>query len=324
MYAIRAARSFSGRKKIAMFEGGFHGAHDSVLVKADPGSPVNKPTYYTMGQGIPEETLSNTIMLPYMNEAAFDLIREYKNDLALVLIEPEQGSNPRLDQGPFLKQLAEVCRESDVLLLFDEVITGFRMAYGGAQEYFGVVPDLAIFGKAPGGGLPMGAITGRADVMHGFANQFDIYRDDGTSDPSIFSSGTFSGNPLTMAAGKAALTYLRDHQEVYTYMNEQGTRLADEVNEFFMKEELPGQMANAMSMFYLRVQRGPMVRAGRDIDMSLRQADEMVTLHMLKHGVVIPPVHLAYISAAHTPEDIDTIIAAIKESFREVRKDGML
>ncbi len=324
MYAIRAARAFSGRKKIAMFGGAYHGAHDAVMVKMRPGSPVDSPEYYTMGSGIPEEALSNTIMLPYMNDAAFDLIREHKDELALVLIEPVQGSNPRMDQGPFLKQLAEVCRESDVLLLFDEVITGFRMAYGGAQEYFGVTPDMAMYGKAVGGGLPLGVVTGREDVMHAFDNQFEPYRGEETSRPGIFTANTFSGNPLTMVAGTAALTYLRDHQEVYPYMEEQGTRLAEEVNDFFMKEEMPGQMANAQSMFYLRVQSGPMVKTSSDIDRSMKLADDAVTLHMLNHGVVIPPLHIAYISAAHTPEEIDTVIDVIKESFTEVRKEGLL
>lgn len=322
MYCIRAARAFSGKSKIAMFEGGFHGAHDAVLVKVDPSSPVDRPTYYTMGQGIPKETLANTMMLPYLNDAAFDLIRKHKKELALVMVEPVQGSNPRLDQGEFLKELAEVCRESEVLLMFDEVITGFRMAYGGAQEFFGVTPDMAIYGKAPGGGMPLGVVAGRGDVMEVFTRQFDIYRDDRTGGPSIFTAGTFSGNPMTMAAGTAVLTYLRDHKGVYKHLAEQGTRLADEVNRFFIKEELPGQMANALSMFYLRVQPGPMVRTARDIDRSMKAADDLVTLHMLQHGVLVPPVHLAYISAAHTVKDVDTVVDAIKESFLEVRQQG--
>ena len=324
MYAIRAARAYSGKSKIAMFEGGFHGAHDYVLAKVEPGSPSTAPEFYPMGDGIPTETQANVIMLPYMHDAAFDLIREHKDELALVLVEPVQGSNPRLDQGAFLKQIREVCRDSGVLFLFDEVITGFRMAYGGAQEFFDVVPDMAIFGKAPGGGMPFGAVTGRADVMQVFTRQFDIYRDDQTGGASVFTAGTFSGNPLTMAAGKAQLTYLKEHPEVYRHLAEQGTRLADEVNKFAVAEELPAHVANALSMIYMRVQPGGPIRTGRDIDRSMREADDALTLYLLKNGVILPSIHLGFVSAAHSEQDVDQVIDAMKSSLLEVKNQGLV
>ena len=325
MYAIRAARAFSGKKKIAMFDGGFHGAHDYVMAKADPNSPVDAPTFYPMGDGIPAETQSNTIMLPYRNDAAFDLIRKHKDELALVMIEPSQGSNPRLDVGDFLRKLAQVCKESGVLFLMDEVITGFRFAYGGAQEFYDVMPDLAIYGKAPGGGMPLGVVTGRADVMEVFSHQFDIYNDPGTREPSIFTAGTFSGNPISMAAGKATVTYLRDHPEVYKHLAEQGTRFAKEINAFCVAEEIPAHMLSALSMFYLRLQPGGPVQTARDIDSTtMKSADDVFTLHMMNRGVMLPPLHLGYLSAAHTAEDIDTVIDAMKQSFLDTRAEGLL
>ena len=202
----------------------------------EPDSPPDRPAFYPMGQGIPAETHQNLLMLPYMNEAALDLIREFKDELALVIVEPVQGSNPRLDQGQFLRDVLQTCREAGVLFCFDEVITGFRLAYGGAQEYFGVVPDMAITGKVAGGGMPMGVVAGRADVMSVFTRQFDIYRDDKTGDPSVFTAGTFSGNPISMTAGAAVIDYLKAHLEIYPYMEEQVARIGEEINEFCILE----------------------------------------------------------------------------------------
>ncbi len=324
MYAIRAARAFSGKAKIAMFEGGFNGAHDGVLAKVEVNSPADRPDFFPMGDGIAPENQANLMMLPYMQQAAIDLIRQNKGDLAMVIIEPVQGANPRLDQGEFLGALSDVCRDTGVLLCFDEIITGFRLSYGGGQEYFDVVPDMAITGKVPGGGMPLGVVTGRADLMEVFQRQFDIYRGEDSGGPSVFTAGTFSGNPMSMTAGRAALTYLKDHQEVYPYMAEQVTRLADEMNDFCTREELPAHVVPAGSMFSVVIQRGGPIRTGRDIDMSLRDADHMLNLYMEKHGVMMPPLHLCFISAAHTPEDVDTVIGALKESLKEVRANGLI
>ncbi len=324
MYAMRAARAHTGRSKVAMFEGGFNGAHDAVLAKAVPESPADSPEFYAMGQGIPAEAQSNLVMLPYLSEAALRMVRERADELAMVIIEPVQGSNPRVDQGGFLADLREACTEAGVLLCFDEVITGFRLAYGGAQEYFGVVPDLAITGKVPGGGMPLGVIAGRAGVMEVFARQFDIYRDDRSGGPSIFTAGTFSGNPVSMSAGEAVLRHLREHPEIYPYMEGQVERLAREVNEHCMREELPAHVAAAGSMFYVRIQPGGPIRTARDADSSLREADDMLPLLMERRGVMMPALHLCFISAAHTPEDIDLVIDALKGSLAELRSAQMI
>lgn len=325
MFAIRAARAFTGRTKIAMFEGGFHGAHDYVLAKVVTSSDADNPDFYSMGQGIPEATQSNTMMLPYLNDQAFNLIRKHADELALVLIEPVQGSNPRLDVGDFLTELVSVCNEAGVLCLFDEVITGFRLAFGGAQEFFGAKPDMAIYGKAPGGGLPLGVIAGRGDIMEVFTRQFDIYNDDGTIEPSIFTAGTFSGNPMTMTAGTAAVTYMRDNPEIYRNMAENGTRLAEEINLFCQQEELPAAMSSALSLFYFRIQTGGQIKSVRNIDKtSNKAADDLFCLNLLDRGVIMGPMHIGYISAQHTSQDIDTVIKAIKESLLEVRKAGLI
>ncbi len=207
MYAIRAARGFSGRDKIALFDGFYHGAHDYGMWITRPDSPREAPEKAAMGHGIPRAVADLVMLLPYRHPSAFDLIRRNAGELALVMVEGVQSSNPQPQAGEFLRELRQVCRNCGVLFGIDEVITGFRVAYGGAQALFDVVPDLATYGKVLGGGLPVGAIAGRADVM-------EVFTGLGARN-GIFSGGTFSGNPLTMEAGAAAVEYLAAHPEIY-------------------------------------------------------------------------------------------------------------
>ena len=180
----RPART-AEKTKVAIFDGSYHGSHDYVLLVADPESPRAAPVAVPRGAGIPQETVDQVLMLPYRHEAAYELIWEHKDELALVMLEPVQSSNPRLDCGDFVRGVANVCREAGVLFLMDEVVTGFRLSYGGGQEFFDVKPDLATYGKALGGGLPMGAVVGRADVMEVF--RIDIERP--KDEEAVFAGG---------------------------------------------------------------------------------------------------------------------------------------
>ena len=317
MYAMRAARAFSGKSKVALFDGAYHGAHDYALVKADMKSPRNRPQAKVLGLGVPDAIANDTMMvLPYRDAATFDLIREYKQELALVMVEPVQSSNPRLDCGDFLQELAAVCRESEVLFLLDEVITGFRLDYGGGQAYFDVTPDLATYGKAIGGGLPIGAVAGRGDVMAMFAGH-------GYSG-GIFSGGTFSGNPLTMAAGTAMVTHLKEKSgELYPHLMREGKRLAGAINGYCHAENMAAQMLHAGSMFHLRFQEGR-IESARDITTDNAAAEREFYLHLLNYGVIVPGIHLCFISGAHGSDDVDRIIGAFKQAFAAVREDGLL
>ena len=232
MYAMRAARAFTGKPKIASFAGSYHGAHDYALIHANPNSPRSKPIGMSVGNGIPDAIREETMLvLPYRNDAAFELIREHRDELAAVIVEPSQNSNPRLDSGAFLEGLQTACRENDVLLCFDEVVTGFRIAYGGCQEYYGITPDLATYGKAIAAGLPIGAVAGRQEVMNCFSGK--------NGAPRVFSGGTFGGNPLSMTAGVAAMREMRDTKDtLYPYLMEQGNRLASEVNRVLRRTQL--------------------------------------------------------------------------------------
>ena len=317
MFAFRAARAVTGKKVVAMFDGSYHGVHDYALTKADSKSDRSAPASTTLGAGIPEEVSRDLmLMLPYRDNNAYELIQKYRDELALVVIEPVQSSNPRLDNQQFLQGLRDVCTECDVLLMFDEVITGFRIEYGGCQQYYNIKPDLVTYGKAAGGGLPIGVVAGCQRVMNTFSGAEDT--------PSIFAGGTFSGNPLTMAGGIAALEYLKENrEEVYPYLHEQGDRMATEINEFCRSNNIPAQMMNAGSMMHL-IFGGESIESSRDIDRSLYKLEKEFYLHLLGHNVIVPGIHLAFISFAHKPEIIDQVIAAFKRTFEDLREDGLI
>lgn len=314
MYAIRAARGFSGRERIAIFDGCYHGAHDYGMWITDPASPVAAPRKLPMGHGIPGALAELVTLLPYRHPAAFDLIRDQADELALVMVEGVQSSNPQPAAGEFLQELAAVCREQGVLFAIDEVITGFRLAYGGAQERFGVTPDLATYGKVLGGGLPVGAITGRADVMNVFTGL--------AAERGVFSGGTFSGNPLTMEAGSAAVTHLRDHPEIYARLDAAGDRLAAAVNAFCEAGQIPAQMKHAGSMFHMFFQREP-VNSMRDVRAAGSAAEKAFYLHTLNRGVLVPGTQRAFLSAAHGDAEVDMLIAVFQDSLADVQAEGL-
>ena len=315
MFAFRAARAVSGKRVIALFDGSYHGIHDYALIKADHKSDRSTPKSATLGAGIPEEISRDLVMmLPNRDENAYELIKQYKDDLAMVVIEPVQSSNPRLDNQEFLKGLREVCTECDVLLMFDEVITGFRIEYGGCQEYYGISPDVVTYGKAVGGGMPIGVVAGSKRVMNAFSGS------DNT--PPIFAGGTFNGHPLTMAAGIAILKHLKKNKkEIYPYLHKQGDRIATEINKFCSSKNIPAQMMNAGSMMHL-IFSGEKIESARDIGRS--KIEKEFYLHLLGHNVLVPGIHLAFITFAHKPDVIDEVIEAFKRSFEDLREDGLI
>ena len=315
MFAFRAARAFTGKRVIALFDGSYHGIHDYALIRADMKSERSTPTSITLGAGIPDEISQDLMMmLPYRDSNCFELIRKYKDYLAMVVIEPVQSSNPRLDNQEFLDGLRKVCSECDVLLMFDEVITGFRIEYGGCQEYYNIQPDLVTYGKAAGGGMPIGIVAGSKRVMNTFSGTDDT--------PAIFAGGTFSGNPLTMAGGIGVLEYLRENKEtIYPYLHDQGDRLSKELNDYCTSNKIPARMMNAGSMMHL-IFGDESIDSSRDIDRSHYKLEREFYLHLLGHDVIVPGIHLAFISYAHTPEIIDKVIAAFKNTFEDLREDG--
>ncbi len=325
MVAVRGARAYTGKTKVAVFDGSYHGVHDYVLYTAHRSSARDEPVPHPRGAGLPAETRDQVLMLPYRSRAAFDLIRKHADELAVVLLEPVQSSNPRTDTKEWMQELREVCRESGVLFLLDEVITGFRLAYGGGQEIFDVQPDLATYGKIIGGGMPVGAVAGPREIMRVFTQDRRAHAESGLEPiRPIFSGGTFNGNPITMVAGEAQVGYLSDNRsDVYPYLTEQSDRMTDGINRFCEEEGIPARMMRAHSMFYLNFGKSP-IEGARDIDPSYAKAQREFYLHLLHHGVIVPGIHLAFISTAHSPEDVDRVVDAFRSSFVQIRQGGFI
>jgi len=322
MHAFKVARALTGRDKIAKFEGAYHGVHDWAQVSGHISmgtGPVEDPASRPETSGIPQSIVDLVLTLPYRREA-LDTIRKHKDELAAVVIEPMPGSFP-IDISEFLIELREVTRECGVPLIFDEVVTGFRFGYSGAQGHFGVTPDMATYGKIMGGGFPAGAVVGSVEAMQPLITSGDIGHD---VREKCLIIGTFSGNPVTMSAGAAVLEYLRDHPKVYARMDEQSARLKREVQQFGEENDFElrffGIGSFLVPIFYTQEPESP-----RDLRSPSIAVKGAAWAHYMRyHGVYVPDTHSIFLSTVHTEQDIDTIIEATKTSLLEMRKDGLL
>jgi len=292
MAAIRLARGFTGKSDIVKIEGGFHGAHDAVLVKAGSGAT-------TMGvpdsAGVLADLVAHTRQLPYNDPEALETLLTKNTDIAALIIEPVLGNiGPVIPKDGYLKDVREITKAHDVLLIFDEVITGYRLGIGGAQKMFGVKPDLTTLGKIIGGGLPIGAFCGKREIMSLVAPQGPVYQ-----------AGTFSGNPLSLTAGIATIRWLHDHPGTYADLAEK-TRT--------IEESLPSKKKDAGS--FVRI--GSMFKYffKKDAPQNYTEVKECDTRafsafwqKMLDRGVFLPPSQFEtnFISVAHTKNDLETI-----------------
>ena len=321
MYALRLARATVGRPLIAKFEGGYHGTHDLLAVSfgrpcltPDMFGPVEDPTAVPESPGLAEGAWKDTIVLPYNHPAAFDKIHRYADRLAGVIIEPVQGAAGTIPADKeFLSELRRITREIEAFLIFDEVITGFRMAPGGAQEFYGIVPDVSTYGKVAGGGLPFGAVGGTAEAMR--LMEYDL------EPGSILMAGTFNGNPLTTAAGTAVLRRLCQEPQLYEHMNAMGEHFRTEINRFAQEGNYPAIATGVGSMFWMHTVRGP-VNSVRDVRQGDRVAGIGLKLLYRKNGLHISPNH-GFISAAHTDEDITQLIAIHKAAMEDLRAQAV-
>jgi glutamate-1-semialdehyde 2,1-aminomutase len=323
MHAIKVARARSGNDRIAKFEGGYHGVHDCAQVSsilATQMGPIEDPESVPDTPGIPQTSVDQVLTLSYRQPESFDKIRKHSDELAAVIIEPVPSSFP-VEMADFLRELRQVTRDCGVLLIFDEVISGFRLGYGGAQERFGITPDIATYGKVMGGGLPAGAIAGSVDTLQPLITTGDALRD---LDEKILIVGTFSGNPLTASAGIATLEYLRDHPEIYDHMDGLADRIKREVHAFCQDEGFAFRLIGVGSWFLPHFVQGEPATARdlRGLDNLLR--GEILGNYMRYHGVYMPDLHMVFTSAVHTDEDADWIVEAFRSSLVEMREDGLL
>ena len=305
MSAIRLARAYTKRKYIVKFEGCYHGHADGLLVKAGSGVA-------TLGipgsAGVPEEFTQFTLALPFNDTDALEqAFSKFKNQIAGVMVEPVVGNMGCVPPaGGYLDALREITHRHDSLLIFDEVMTGFRLAFGGAQQLYGILPDLTTLGKIIGGGLPVGAYGGPIEIMDLVAPLGPMYQ-----------AGTLSGNPLAMAAGLATLRYLRDHKEmIYRRLDKLGAELAVGVAAAAKDAGVPICYNRVGSMFTWFFTPGP-VTDWNSAAKSDTEAFARFFRAMLDNGVYLPPSQFeaGFVSAAHTDEDVQRTIAVAKQAF---------
>lgn len=306
MSAVRLARGVTGKKRILKFEGCYHGHVDSLLVKAGsgvatlgiPGSP-----------GVPPELAALTVTVPYNNiDAVRDALYVYGAETACVIVEPVAGNMGVVPPLPgFLEELREITRKKEIILIFDEVITGFRLCYGGLQNLAGIEPDLTCLGKIIGGGLPVGAFGGRKDIMEQLAPLGPVYQ-----------AGTLSGNPLAMAAGLATLKILRETQG-YKDLERRTSYLCEETDGLFVEKGIPLTINQVGSMFTLFFTPAAVV------DFQSANACDTGRFAsffkgMLERGVSMAPSQFesSFLSLAHNDEDIDRTLQVCRETLTDL------
>jgi glutamate-1-semialdehyde 2,1-aminomutase len=306
MSAIRLARGVTGRMRVLKFDGCYHGHGDSLLVKAGSGlATFGTPS----SAGVPEALATLTVVVPLDDEGALDAaFATHGGDLAAVIIEPVPANAGLLVQRPeFLAGLAERTRRAGALLIFDEVISGFRIGMGGAAARYGITPDLATFGKVIGGGMPVGAYGGRREYMRRLAPDGDVYQ-----------AGTLSGNPVAMAAGLATLDAV-EREDGYARLEALGVRLEAEVRDVVRRLGVPAGLARVGSIFWLALQAGGPLR--RFDQVSREGAVRYARFHraLLERGVYLAPsaYEVGFLSLAHTEADIDATVAAMAAALGE-------
>ncbi|GAE30204.1 glutamate-1-semialdehyde 2,1-aminomutase [Alkalihalobacillus hemicellulosilyticus] len=307
MSALRLARGYTGRSKILKFEGCYHGHGDSLLIKAGSGvATLGLPD----SPGVPEAVAKNTITVPYNDlESVRYVFEQFGDDLAGVIIEPVAGNMGVVPPQPgFLEELRKITEENGTLLIFDEVMTGFRVGYHCAQGSFGITPDLTCLGKVIGGGLPVGAYGGKREIMEQIAPSGPIYQ-----------AGTLSGNPLAMCAGYETLSQLTE--EDYVQFDRLGKRLADGLSEAATAYEIPHTINRAGSMvgfFFTEEEVTNFEKASTsNLDYFTAYFQEM-----LKQGISLPPSQFEgmFLSTKHTEADIDQTIEAARKAFAVLKK----
>lgn len=293
MSAVRLARGFTGKNKIIKFEGCYHGHSDSMLVRAGSGLMTASLSSST---GVPAGAAADTLVAQFNDIGSVEeLFGENPGQIAAVITELVPANMGLiLPEKNFLRQLRALCTEHGALLIADEVITGFRLGPGGAQERFGIRPDLSTFGKIIGGGLPVGAFGGRRDIMEQVAPCGGVYQ-----------AGTLSGNPLATAAGLTQLTILKNHPEVYAHANAMARSLADGLEKLIGTYGVPAAVNRIGSLFCLFFAGHP-VHCFQDTRSCDLDAYASYFHHMLRHGVYLAPsqYEVGFVSAAHTPEEI--------------------
>lgn len=307
MSALRLARGYTNRSKILKFEGCYHGHSDGLLVKSGSGTlTYGSPT----SSGVSEDAIKNTLVGQYNDiETLEQIFKVHGEELAAVIVEPVAGNMGVVPaKEGFLKAMRKLTEEYGALLIFDEVITGFRVSYGGAQEVYGIKPDLSCFGKIIGGGLPVGAFGGKKEIMEMLAPIGPVYQ-----------AGTLSGNPLAMHMGYNALTYLRDHPEIYEKLEKNAQRLEEGFKKSIKEFQLDATVNRIKGMINIFFVNGE-VETFEDVNKCNTKMHTRYFELMLKQGILIAPSQFEamFLSDAHTDEDIERTIKANHEAMKKL------
>jgi glutamate-1-semialdehyde-2,1-aminomutase len=319
MTAIRLARAATNHTKIAIFSGSYHGHFDGTLVKA--GTGLAEGEVEAIAPGIPANFIKDVLILDYDNPRSLEIIKSQGNELAAVLVEPVQSSRLNLQPKQFLQQLRQITETLGIALIFDEMVTGFRIHLGGAQAWFGVKADLVTYGKIVGGGMPIGIIAGKANYLDRIDGGMWNYSD--ASYPQVkttFFAGTYCKHPLSMAAARAALRQLKlQGNALQEELNLRTSQFVKLLNSYFESEAVPIRMTNFGSLF------GPVSsgNSGGSENAAAEMGMNLLSYHLISQGVLLIRGG-GFLSTAHTDADIDRIFESVKSSITELQKGGFL
>ncbi|WP_392435865.1 aspartate aminotransferase family protein [Chlorogloeopsis fritschii PCC 9212] len=319
MTALRLARAATNRHKIAMFSGSYHGHSDTSLVKAQIQDEITQVV--PMFPGVSPSVAADALVLQYGNLESLETIKEHQTELAAVIVEPVQNSRPDIQPKEFLHQLRQLTKDAGIVLIFDEMLTGFRIHPSGAQAWFGVQADIATYGKIVGGGMPIGVIAGKAKYMDRIDGGMWNFGD--TSAPqekTTFFAGTYCKHPLSMVAARAVLKYLKTQgPTLQEQLNHRTSQFIQQLNSYFEEDGVPIKLANFGSIF----NDVPFGNPSNIDNLPASENMDLIYYHLIHKGIFLRPGG-GLLSTAHTDDDLNSIIQAVKESIQELRNGGFL
>jgi len=306
MASVRVARAFTGKNKIIKFEGCYHGHSDSLLVKAGSGLLTFS---HQDSNGITEGVVKDTITLPFGDFEKLKETLENDDDIACVIIEPIPANMGLIEtEKKYLEKVREITKEKNVVLIFDEVISGFRVSLGGAQKVFGIKPDLTVLGKIIGGGYPVGGFGGKKEIMNLISPVGNVYH-----------AGTLSGNPISVAAGIETISILKENPEIYENVNKKTENLVNKINELIKKYDIPASVNHFGSLFTIFFSKEKV----KTLEDAINTNDEFYSIYfdtMLENGVIVPPskYEAHFVSYIHNDEDVEKLLKGVEKTFQKI------
>ena len=306
MASVRVARAFTGKNKIIKFEGCYHGHSDSLLVKAGSGLLTFS---HQDSNGITEGVVKDTITLPFGDFEKLKETLENDDDIACVIIEPIPANMGLIEtEKEYLEKVRKITKEKNVVLIFDEVISGFRVSLGGAQKVFGITPDLTVLGKIIGGGYPVGGFGGKKEIMNLISPVGNVYH-----------AGTLSGNPISVAAGIETISILKENPEIYENVNKKTENLVNKINELIKKYDVPASVNHFGSLFTIFFSKEKV----KTLEDAINTNDEFYSTYfdtMLENGVIVPPskYEAHFISYIHNDEDMEKLLKCVEKTFQKI------